>query len=339
MEYVLQHNTVADTTINRATITNLRTTAIVLIGLFAIFSILLNIILLVTILLSRKLRSIQLFILFCNLTVLNIFDITFGMFIPILFIINDNSFSNMTFCRWNATLEQFINLELLMSIMLMAIERSIVLYFPNQLIFKRWRTLAIIIALWTIGICLAVPMLTHNIPVRPFKFRFNCNISRKVPILYPIVNILIYSSCIIIILICFAALLSHNNRYKNQSPPMGYTFEIHHDNINFSKLVLLLIILFILLNGPYIILNLFIQIQNSTEMITNDYVFKIPQDGDIMLNWLRYMYPLLAPILICVSCAEIWFNIQRCVFCRGSEAVPIRRYTNEQGLSIFRKEF
>lgn len=69
-------------------------------------------------------------------------------------------------------------MELLMSMMLIAIERAIMSYFPNQLIFKNWRTLLFIIVLWIISICLAIPILTHNIPVKPFKFRYNCNIDR-----------------------------------------------------------------------------------------------------------------------------------------------------------------
>lgn len=60
----------------------------------------------------------------------------------------------------------------------MAVERSIVSYFPNQLIFKRWRTLVLIAVLWAISICLATPLLTDNIPIKFYEFRFNCNISR-----------------------------------------------------------------------------------------------------------------------------------------------------------------
>uniref|UniRef100_A0A0R3RXR6 G_PROTEIN_RECEP_F1_2 domain-containing protein n=1 Tax=Elaeophora elaphi TaxID=1147741 RepID=A0A0R3RXR6_9BILA len=235
-------------------------------------------------------------------------------------------------------------MELLMSMMLMAIERAIISYFPNQLIFERFRTLIFIIVLWAISICFAVPVLTHDIPVKPIEFRFNCNISRKVPILFPIVYTLICDSCLIIILICFAALLSHSNQHKNQlmqtksyenSALSRCMSEIHQDNQNLSKLVLLLIILFILFEGPYIILNIFIQIRNSNELLENNSAFKIPQVGDMILNWLRFMYPLLAPILIYASCAEIWLSVQRFIICRRTtEAVPIRRYSNDQEIIL-----
>uniref|UniRef100_A0A0R3RXR5 G_PROTEIN_RECEP_F1_2 domain-containing protein n=1 Tax=Elaeophora elaphi TaxID=1147741 RepID=A0A0R3RXR5_9BILA len=108
MEYVLQNDIVTDATLNHAGSANLKAATIILIGLFAIFSALFNMILLVTILLSKKLRSIQVFVLFCNLAILNIFDILSGMLIPLLFIINDNWFSNMMLCRWSATLEQVL---------------------------------------------------------------------------------------------------------------------------------------------------------------------------------------------------------------------------------------
>ncbi|VDO42190.1 unnamed protein product [Onchocerca flexuosa] len=105
VEYVLQQDFVGNILQNRAGNANLKAT-IILLGLFAILSTSLNIILLATILLSRKLRSVQLFILFCNLAILNIFDIISSMFIPILFIINDNWLFDITLCRLSATFGQ-----------------------------------------------------------------------------------------------------------------------------------------------------------------------------------------------------------------------------------------
>ncbi|MCP9260588.1 Melanin-concentrating hormone receptor 2 [Dirofilaria immitis] len=221
------------------------------------------------------------FILFCNFTVLNIFDALSGMFIPLLFIINNNWLFDMTLCRLNATLEQFINMELLMGLMIMAIERSIILYFPNQIIFRNCQTLAYVVVLWIIGICLAIPVLTHSIPVKPNEFRYNCDIDSGLPISYPIACILIYSSCLIIILICFAALLSRNNQRRDQSLPMKSQENsvfvrqtLNHDYQSFSKLILLLIILFILFDGPYIILNILMQdttrCKYNPELVTLD---------------------------------------------------------------------
>ncbi|VDO42191.1 unnamed protein product [Onchocerca flexuosa] len=66
------------------------------------------------------------------------------------------------------------NMELLMSTMIMAVEHAIKSFFPNQLIFKNWRTLAYIIVLWII----AIPILTHSISVKPSEFRHNCDIDR-----------------------------------------------------------------------------------------------------------------------------------------------------------------
>lgn len=65
-----------------------------------------------------------------------------------------------------------------MSLMLMAIECAIVSYFPNQFEFKNERTLAIIMTLWMIGICLAIPVLTHHIPVEPLQLRYHCTVDR-----------------------------------------------------------------------------------------------------------------------------------------------------------------
>lgn len=53
---------------------------------------------------SAKLRSVQLFMLFCNLAVLNIIDILSGMFISLLFIANGYWFSNSALCRFNSAM-------------------------------------------------------------------------------------------------------------------------------------------------------------------------------------------------------------------------------------------
>ncbi|KAM3720856.1 Rhodopsin, GQ-coupled [Dirofilaria immitis] len=212
-----------------------------------------------------------------------------------------------------------------MGLMIMAIERSIILYFPNQIIFRNCQTLAYVVVLWIIGICLAIPVLTHSIPVKPNEFRYNCDIDSGLPISYPIACILIYSSCLIIILICFAALLSRNNQRRDQSLPMKSQENsvfvrqtLNHDYQSFSKLILLLIILFILFDGPYIILNILMQIRNSNEILKDNYIFRIPQDANIILNWLRLMYPLIAPSLMYGTCAEIWLNLRQYIFCNSN---------------------
>uniref|UniRef100_A0AAF5PG42 Uncharacterized protein n=1 Tax=Wuchereria bancrofti TaxID=6293 RepID=A0AAF5PG42_WUCBA len=62
-------------------------------------------------------------------------------------------------------------------------------------------------------------------------------------------------------------------------------------------------------------------IRNSNVILTSDNAFMIPQDAYIILNLLRLMYPLLAPILIYATSAKIWFNVQRCIFCGRTGAI------------------
>uniref|UniRef100_A0A912GZT6 Uncharacterized protein n=1 Tax=Brugia malayi TaxID=6279 RepID=A0A912GZT6_BRUMA len=77
-------------------------------------------------------------------------------------------------------------------------------------------------------------------------------------------------------------------------------------------------------------LNFFIQIRNSNVLLTSDNAFMVPQDAYIILNWLRLMYPLLAPILIYAVSDKIWLNIKQCIFCDRSETISIRDYSNRQ---------
>ncbi|VDK50835.1 unnamed protein product, partial [Gongylonema pulchrum] len=121
-------------------------------------------------------------------------------------------------------------MELLMSIMLMAVERTLTLFFPHRPVFSRWHTLTFVAVLWIISICFAVPILTDSIPVKPFKYRYICDIDSGVPILYPITRILVYGGCLFISFICFGALLSRGNQRKARSLPMK-----PHENSEFIK--------------------------------------------------------------------------------------------------------
>uniref|UniRef100_A0A914S4C6 G-protein coupled receptors family 1 profile domain-containing protein n=1 Tax=Parascaris equorum TaxID=6256 RepID=A0A914S4C6_PAREQ len=55
---------------------------------------------------SSKLRSVVLYLLFCNLALLNIVDTLAGMFVSLLFVTNGSWFFSESFCRFSAAMQQ-----------------------------------------------------------------------------------------------------------------------------------------------------------------------------------------------------------------------------------------
>uniref|UniRef100_A0A0M3HU79 G_PROTEIN_RECEP_F1_2 domain-containing protein n=1 Tax=Ascaris lumbricoides TaxID=6252 RepID=A0A0M3HU79_ASCLU len=106
VEYVPRADTIADIALQDTANGSLRTTTSILLGLLVIMSFILNLLLISTILSSSKLRSVVLYLLFCNLALLNIVDTLAGMFVSLLFVANGSWFFSEAHCRFNAAVQQ-----------------------------------------------------------------------------------------------------------------------------------------------------------------------------------------------------------------------------------------
>ncbi|VDK45840.1 unnamed protein product [Anisakis simplex] len=339
IEYVPRSETISDIALQDTENGSLRTTTSVLLSILVMLSFLLNLLLLSAILSSAKLRNVVLNALFCNLAALNIVDTVAGMFMSLLFVANGKWPFSDALCHFNAALQQFVHMDLLMGIMIMAIERAITLFFPQLRTFTFARTLYILAALFTMSICFAIPVLTSNIPVKPFRFRYVCAVNSEVPILYPIMQILVYGGCLFVSLICFGALLSRGNHDKSRSLPIqsqdyssfikkSRALQDHHTQ---TKLVLFLMITFILIQGPDIILTFYVEVRNSREILQYSDPFEVPQDAATILNWLRFIYPIIAPLLIYSVCSDIWLKLQQLMcFRHYLKTTGIGRCSSEQ---------
>ncbi|VDM41240.1 unnamed protein product [Toxocara canis] len=111
IEYVLPADTVADIALKNTAGGSLRTTTSILLGLLVTISFILNLLLMATILSSKKLRSVVLYLLFCNVALLNIVDILAGMFVSLLFVANGSWFFSKGLCRFNAAVQQVNSLK------------------------------------------------------------------------------------------------------------------------------------------------------------------------------------------------------------------------------------
>ncbi|KAK0397555.1 hypothetical protein QR680_002170 [Steinernema hermaphroditum] len=302
----------------------LTTTTAVLLGFIVALALAGNIALLASILSNSKLRSVLLNILFCNIALLNLVDTVVTVFTSLLFVSHPSWILGNIMCKLSAFTQNLMMMLMLMAITVMAIERALGLLYEGKEILTRSRVAILWSGLVVVAFCFTVPIFAPNIPVKPFEFRYLCNIDSQSPIGYTIAIIVVYFLCLNMQLCCFGIIL--NRKYRERSLPMrpqDYGEFIRqsralHDYIHMCKIVLTLLIIYVLIQGPYIVLNFVLQISNSYEVNGNEEVFRVHDDVVISLTLLKFLHPLLMPICVFVCCGEMWAQFIRIVCCTKS---------------------
>ncbi len=74
---------------------------------------------------------------------------------------------------------KFLQMEVLLGLMSMAIERAIGLLFAPSPVSRR-RACLLIAGFWLVSFCFSAPILTGVIPSKPYRFRYLCAVGRSV---------------------------------------------------------------------------------------------------------------------------------------------------------------
>ncbi|KAH7732022.1 GPCR protein [Aphelenchoides avenae] len=217
-------------------------------------------------------------------------------------------------CRANAWVQQFVFLKMAFALVLMAIERALGLMSNGRhLVTPKY--LAMVAAVFLlVALSFSMPLAFPAFPVS------------NSPIVYTIVQILVYGGCLFVLLICFGSLLRHKNQNRDRSLPVRpqdygeFIMESRalQDHLSLGRLVLFMTLAYVFVQGPYIILSFFLQIRNSSEWLKNDEAFETPQDAETLITWLKFFYPLIVPVLILASCHDIWTKFVNLLLCRRS---------------------
>ncbi|TMS37098.1 hypothetical protein L596_004102 [Steinernema carpocapsae] len=302
----------------------LTTTTAVLLGFIVALAITGNTALITSILSSRKLRTNLLNLLFCNVALLNLVDTAVTVFTSLLFVSHPSWALGTTMCKLSAFTQNLMMLLMLMAITVMTMERALGLLYEGREILNRNRIACLWLGLVLVAICFMVPIFAVTIPVKAFEFRYLCNIDRESPIGYTIAVIIVYLLLLNIDLCCFGIIL--NRKYRERSLPVrpqDYGEFIRqsralHDYIHMCKIVLTLLVVFVLIQGPYIVLHFVLQIRNSYEVNGKDESFSVHDDVVISLTLLRFLHPLLMPICVFVCSGELWSQFLRILCCSNS---------------------
>ncbi|GMT35835.1 hypothetical protein PFISCL1PPCAC_27132, partial [Pristionchus fissidentatus] len=338
VEYVNDDDTLAEVSIRVQTSQSLRTSTSIILAALLSASYLLNAILLVTILFYRKLRVRLLYLFFAHLAALNILSLTFTVLFSLIYVANGDWSMGMGACRMTAMMQQFTQIYTFFSLILMAVERTIVVASsPKQPLFTPLRSLIFHGALIAIALALTLPIVTPAIPVKQFSFRYVCAIGSGSPIAFTATTMLLFIGCLLVFLICCGGILARKQQKRNLPvQPSDYSAFIQftrqtQEDISHGKLVLLLIAVFIVLCSPYAILCFYYQIRNSAELLRSMVVMEMAPDADTLITWISFLFPLFAPIIIFCWSNDIWPNIKEVLCCKSTELPTLSYYTGTKG--------
>ncbi|KAI6233640.1 Melanin-concentrating hormone receptor 2 [Aphelenchoides fujianensis] len=322
VEYVDVGKTIADIAITEKSSTSLTATTSILLAILLILSFVSNLLLVATILASCKLRKYLLYLMFCQLGVINLLDTIMVMLVALLYVANGNWTFGDAFCRANAWAQQFVFLHALFTIMLMSMERALGLTANGRHFVTPRYAVAFSLLFGIIAFCFAAPTFFSAFPVHPYPWRYLCAIGGESPVAYSIVQMLAYGGCIFV---DDHLLWSDYGAFIMESRAL-------QDHMLHGRLVLFICIAFVVVQGPYIVLSLFVQIRNSNEILDGDPEMEMSQDVDTLITWLKLFFPLIVTVLIYSVCHDIWNKLMNLIWCRRSNGVALGSWSpNNRG--------
>ncbi|CAJ0574985.1 unnamed protein product, partial [Mesorhabditis spiculigera] len=210
----------------------------------------------------------------------------------------------------------------------MATERATTITQQPIKLFGGYRTAAFLAANIAITLSLTLPILAAAVPVRPFTNRYLCSIAEGAPMYRALVQVIVYLLALVAMLICTGAI--YMRRQISSIPQQSHEFTefitktraLQEDTL-LGKLSVRLFCAFVIIVGPYAVMELVFEISGSIELNAE---VGIQQDVDTLLTWLCFVYPLIAPILICCSCDDIWSQVLETFCCKSQEPPTIGPY-------------
>ncbi|KAK5964859.1 G protein-coupled receptor [Trichostrongylus colubriformis] len=328
VEYVAEDDVLADIALKTSTSVSLRTTNAILLALLLLASYVLNIILLCTVYTSRKMRTSLIYLMFCHIAIINMLDLSLSVLLSLLNIANGIWIFGDGWCRVNATVQEFCQLYMLMTLTVIVVERAteLVTEFPMfthqkiiQGILTKKHVLGLSLVLLLVCLAVVIPIATGALFVKPFRNRYVCAIGSGASLGYTLARLLIFAVCLCVILVCTTAIFRKREGRSLPQQTHDYSDFIRRNRakqelLSRAKLAVLLVCIYVLVEGPYISLCLTYEI--FTSILTGGAI-DIPQDLDTLITWLKFVFPLLSPIAILCWCSDISGGVKELFLCRS----------------------
>lgn len=319
---------------------NLNSFCAVFLALFTILSFTANSLLIGTIASSYRLRHSVINFILLNLVVVNLIDTAFNMALTLLYV----TMCEPEDCRWrlgaivcqlNSFAGQLVGVETIFTLTLLAMDRAVALLSTARykLRMTSTRTSVAIAISWLIALSFSLPILTGSIPSNPFELRYFCSVANGAPLAYPIsIVVLCYVLPLLVILGAFGTVYhkAHLHRLYRKLDLVHSTDRDRiidtrrfQDFLSLSKFVVALVIIWLLLQGPYVILNFLEQMANSREILAanNNVRLTLPNASETAITWVKFLYPVILPLLVFSCCRDVWKKLKDLVCCKKTNVI------------------
>ena len=327
------NETTTSTTFLATGLDNMAARASVL-ALFIIVGFVGNCVLVATIAQSHRLKvfKLNLFILSC--AIVNLINCIVNMPLILGNTITEQWDYGDFVCRFNAFTIQLASIAMLLGLMLMSLDRFLAVRYADveayTAVMTPVRANFLIVYSWLHAFGFSIPLIFGIIPVKAFPARYLCSVDSGAPILYlALRSIFSYLIPLIVILGFFIYIIKtsiqermrrslHRNSYtEGENEPQLQT------EINTAKFVGVVMALWCLCEGPYLLLTAIEQYKNSS-IIQNSGIeinFEYPWEVDLSFTWLKLSYAIVLPIVTFFWRKEVWQKFKNCVLCRKSNLV------------------
>uniref|UniRef100_A0A0K0D326 G_PROTEIN_RECEP_F1_2 domain-containing protein n=1 Tax=Angiostrongylus cantonensis TaxID=6313 RepID=A0A0K0D326_ANGCA len=275
----------------------------------------------------RRLRGSPIYLMFCHLSVINLFDLSFSVLLSLLFVANGKWTFGEEWCRVNATVQEFSQIYTLLTLILMSVERAVGLAIDTPPTPDTVKEYVIVIpspitifSVFSIfhgfaSLVIASPSATSLVPVKAFRNRYVCATGSGAPLGYILTRLALYIACLCVLLVCISLIFKKRGEHSLPQHFHEYSDFIcktcaMQEHLSRAKLVTLLVSVFILVEGPYLSICFSYEVRFSLNMPD------IPQDADTLVTSLKFLFPLLSPICILFWCSDISVYIKKLFSCR-----------------------
>uniref|UniRef100_A0A1I7UPY4 G_PROTEIN_RECEP_F1_2 domain-containing protein n=1 Tax=Caenorhabditis tropicalis TaxID=1561998 RepID=A0A1I7UPY4_9PELO len=331
VEFVPEEDTLAVVTIKETQSASLRTTNAILIAALLISSYFLNVLFVVAVFITKSFRT-TIYLMYCHLSFVNIIDLSFNIFFALIFVANGNWYLSNGWCTFNVAIQEFTHLHTLFVLMIIGAERALGIILGPEYVthgdkyLSGLRITVVSLILSFVSISFASVVFMSVIPIKPFRNRYVCGIDGGGPVGYVIARLIVYFGCLAVILVAIGAILqkrtassiSRNTQEYAEFIKRNRAMQEHRSR---AKLMILITCVFICIEGPYITMCFFYETYNSREF--SDISIDIPQDADTLITWLKFVFPLICPIIMLSWCNDVWTKVKEVMCCRSYDPPTI----------------
>lgn len=291
-----------------------RTSVLAFITVFAFVS---NLILLVTIAQSTKLRSVQLNQHIISLALVNMLTCILGMPMVIGYSVTEKWDYGDFMCSLLAHFILSVSIMMSLGIMMMNIDRIIAVTNPNKYteVMVNWKTRFLLGLVWMIGVFMPIPISLGQIPASPYLDRYLCSVAAGAPLDYLLTLYLVCfcgPSIISILSYLYIARVALNEKDAQQEGGAAITGPLWPE-MRGAGFVFSIFILWVLFEMPYVTLSSIQQYRTSLE--SNEIVL-YPYPLFTALMWLKLGNTIFLPLAVFRWRKEIWIKFKDLMFCR-----------------------